>query len=147
MTPLARRLLDSFLAALAVALVTHVVTVVLFAAINGATVEVLAQVNGVFGFSSLLLFIFVAVIGTAGVLDNRWISLAVAVLAAFVSSWLGALLAIVAAGNPISGELIDYLWISVFGFNLLFQVVAVLAVVTVGRRVWMARQAGAAASR
>lgn len=101
MTPLARRLLDSFLAALAVALVTHVVTVVLFAAINGATVEVLAQVNGVFGFSSLLLFIFVAIIGTAGVLDNRWISLAV----------------------------------------------AVLAVVTVGRRVWMARQAGAAASR
>lgn len=147
MTPLARRLLDSALAALAVALVTHVVTVVLFAAINGATVEVLAQVNGVFGFSSLLLFIFVAIIGTAGVLDNRWISLAVAVLAAFVSSWLGALLAIVAAGNPISGELIDYLWISVFGFNLLFQVVAVLAVVTVGRRVWMARQASAAASR
>ena len=38
---LARRLLDSALAALAVALVTHVVTVVLFSAINGATVEVL----------------------------------------------------------------------------------------------------------
>jgi dimethylargininase len=147
MTPLARRLLDSALAALAVALVTHVVTVVLFSAINGATVEVLAQVNGVFGFSSLLLFIFITIIGTAGVLDNRWIALAVAVLAAFVSSWLGALLAIVAAGNPISGELIDYLWISVFGFNLLFQVVAVLAVVTLGRRVWMARQASAAASR
>ena len=147
MTPLARRLLDSALAALAVALVTHVVTVVLFAAINGASMEVLAQVNGAFSFSSLLLFIVLAVIGTARVLDNRWIALGVAVLAAFVSSWLGALLALVTGGNPISGELIDYLWISVLGFNLLFQVVAVLAVVTIGRRVWMARQAGAAASR
>ena len=45
MTPLVRRLLDSALAALAVALVTHVVTVVLFSAINGATIEVLARTH------------------------------------------------------------------------------------------------------
>lgn len=147
MTPLARRLLDSALAALAVALVAHVVTVVLYAAVNGAAVEVLAQVNGLFGFSSLLLFVFVAVIGTAGVFETWWAALGVGVLASFVSSWLGALIAIVAAGNPVSGELIDYLWISVLGFNLLFQVVAVVAVVTVGRRVWMMRRAAAVASR
>ncbi len=145
--PLGRRLLDSALAAAAVALVTHVVTVVLFSAINGATAEILVQVNGIFGFSSLLLFVFLAVVGIAGVFDNRWITLAVVVLAAFVSSWLGAMLAIVAAGNPISGELIDYLWLSVFGFNLLFQVVAVLSALTVGRRVWGVRVAAAAASR
>jgi len=147
MTPLARRLLDATLAALAVALVTHAVTVVLYAAVNGATVEVLAQVNGVFGFSSLLLFMFVTIIGTAGVFENWWAALGVGVLASFVSSWLGALIAIVAAGNPVSGELIEYLWISVLGFNLLFQVVAVVAVVTVGRRVWMMRRAAAVASR
>jgi len=147
MTPLARRLLDATLAALAVALVTHAVTVVLYAAVNGATVEVLAQVNGVFGFSSLLLFVFVTIIGTAGALENWWAALGVGVLASFVSSWLGALIAIVAAGNPVSGELIEYLWISVLGFNLLFQVVAVVAVVTVGRRVWMMRRAAAVASR
>ncbi|MGV3732426.1 MAG: dimethylargininase [Microcella sp.] len=144
---LGRRLLDSALAAAAAALVTHVVTVVLFSAINGATVEVLVQVNGIFGFSSLLLFVFLTVVGTAGVLENRWVALGVAVLAAFVSSWLGAMLAIIAAGNPISGELIDYLWVSVLGFNLLFQVVAVLSTLTVGRRVWAARAAAAAASR
>jgi len=147
MTPLARRLLDATLAALAVALVTHAVTVALYAAVNGATVEVLAQVNGVFGFSSLLLFMFVTIIGTAGVFENWWAALGVGVLASFVSSWLGALIAIVAAGNPVSGELIEYLWISVLGFNLLFQVVAVVAVVTVGRRVWMMRRAAAVASR
>ncbi len=147
MMPFGRRLLDSALAALVAALVTHVVTVVLYSAINGATVDVLAQVNGVFGFSSLLLFVFVTIIGSAGVLENRWIALPVAVLAAFVSSWLGTLIAIVAAGNPVSGELIDYLWVSVFGFNLLFQVVAVLTVVTLGRRVWVSRQAAATASR
>jgi len=145
--PFGRRLLDSALAAAAAALVTHVVTVVLFSAINGATVEVLVQVNGIFGFSSLLLFVFLTVVGTAGVLENRWVALGVAVLAAFVSSWLGAMLAIIAAGNPISGELIDYLWVSVLGFNLLFQVVAVLSTLTVGRRVWAARAAAAAASR
>lgn len=145
--PFGRRLLDSALAAAAAALVTHVVTVVLFSAINGATVEVLVQVNGIFGFSSLLLFVFLTVVGTAGVLENRWVTLGVAVLAAFVSSWLGAMLAIIAAGNPISGELIDYLWASVLGFNLLFQVVAVLSTLTVGRRVWAARAAAAAASR
>lgn len=145
--PFGRRLLDSALAAAAAALVTHVVTVVLFSAINGATVEVLVQVNGIFGFSSLLLFVFLTVVGTAGVLENRWVTLGVAVLAAFVSSWLGAMLAIIAAGNPISGELIDYLWVSVLGFNLLFQVVAVLSTLTVGRRVWAARAAAAAASR
>ena len=43
--PLGRRLLDSALAAAAVAIVTHFVTVVLFSAINGATIEVLAQVE------------------------------------------------------------------------------------------------------
>ena len=145
--PLGRRLLDSALAAAAVAIVTHFVTVVLFSAINGATIEVLAQVNGIFGFSSLLLFVFLAVVGTAGVLENRWVALAVAVLAAFVSSWLGAMLAIIAAGNPISAELIDYLWVSALGFNLLFQVVAVLSTLTVGRRVWAARAAAASASR
>ncbi len=145
--PFGRRLLDSALAAAAAALVTHVVTVVLFSAINGATVEVLVQVNGIFGFSSLLLFVFLTVVGTAGVLENRWVALGAAVLAAFVSSWLGAMLAIIAAGNPISGELIDYLWASVLGFNLLFQVVAVLSTLTVGRRVWAARAAAAAASR
>ena len=133
--PLGRRLLDSALAAAAVAIVTHFVTVVLFSAINGATIEVLAQVNGIFGFSSLLLFVFLAVVGTAGVLENRWVALAVAVLAAFVSSWLGAMLAIIAAGNPISAELIDYLWVSALGFNLLFQVVAVLSTLTVVRHV------------
>ena len=145
--PFGRRLLDSALAAAAVAIVTHFVTVVLFSAINGATLEVLVQVNGVFGFSSMLLFVFLAIVGTAGVLDNRWITLAVGLLAAFVSSWLGAMLAIVSAGNPISGALIDYLWLSVFGFNLLFQVVAVLATLLVGRRIWAARQAAATASR
>ena len=145
--PLSRRLLDSALAAAAVAIVTHFVTVVLFSAINGATLEVLVQVNGVFGFSSMLLFVFLAIVGTAGVLDNRWITLAVGLLAAFVSSWLGAMLAIVSAGNPISGALIDYLWLSVFGFNLLFQVVAVLATLLVGRRIWAARRAAASASR
>ncbi len=145
--PFGRRLLDSALAAAAVAIVTHFVTVVLFSAINGATLEVLVQVNGVFGFSSMLLFVFLAIVGTAGVLDNRWITLAVGLLAAFVSSWLGAMLAIVSAGNPITGALIDYLWLSVFGFNLLFQVVAVLATLLVGRRIWAARQAAATASR
>nr|WP_279535951.1 dimethylargininase [Microcella frigidaquae] len=140
-------MLDSALAAAAVAIVTHFVTVVLFSAINGATLEVLVQVNGVFGFSSMLLFVFLAIVGTAGILDNRWITLAVGLLAAFVSSWLGAMLAIVSAGNPISGALIDYLWLSVFGFNLLFQVVAVLATLLVGRRIWAARRAAASASR
>lgn len=133
--PFARRLLDSALAALTVALVTHVVTIVLYSAINGATPEILVQLNGIFGFSSILLFVFLAIVGTAPIFDRRWLLGLVGILAAFVSSWLGALIAIVAAGNAISSELIDYLWLSVFGFNLLFQVVAVLAVITVGRRV------------
>lgn len=142
MTPLVRRLLDSTLAALAVAVVTHFVTIVLYSAINGATVEVLLQLNGVFGFSSLLLFIFLVIVGTAPVYDHWSVTLLVGLLAAFVASWLGALIALVASGNPISNDLIDYLWVSVFGFNLLFQVVAVLALMTVGRRVMRRRAAG-----
>ena len=141
MTPLARRLLDSALAALAVALVTHLVTIVLYSAINGATVETLVQLNGIFGFSSLLLFIFLTIVGTAPVFDHWSVTLLVALVAAFVASWLGALIALVASGNAISNELIDYLWVSVFGFNLLFQVVAVLAVLTIGRRVIRMRAA------
>ena len=147
MTYLARRLLDSALTALAVAVVTHVVTVVLFSAINGATLDVLAQVNGVFGFSSILLFVFLTILGTAGVLNHAVIALVVGLLAAFISAWLGTLIAIVSAGNPLNGELITYLWVSVFGFNLLFQVVAAIAVATVGRRVWEARQSAASAFR
>ena len=147
MTYFARRLLDSAVAAFVAALVTHVVTVVLFATINGATLEILVQVNGVFGFSSLLLFLFLTIVGTAGVLDNVWVAAAVGLVAAVVSAWLGTLIAVVAAGNPVSGELIAYLWASVVGINLLFQVVAAVAVVSIGRRVWFARRAVAAASR
>jgi len=135
MTPLVRRLLDSALAALAVSFVTHLVTIVLYSAINGATLDILVQLNGIFGFSSLLLFVFLTIVGTAPVFDHWSVTLLVALVAAFVASWLGALIALVSSGNAISNELIDYLWVSVFGFNLLFQVVAVLAVMTVGRRV------------
>jgi dimethylargininase len=148
MTTLARRLLDSTLAALAVALTTHLVTVILYTAINGATLEVLVQVNGIFGFSSLLLFVFLAVVGLVAPLSGHWaLVLALGIVGAFVSSWLGTLVAIVATGNPVSADLIDYLWVSVLGFNLLFQVVAVLAVVTLGRRIMRQRDARAAASR
>lgn len=141
MTPLARRLFDSALAALAVALVTHFVTIVLYSAINGATLDILVQLNGVFGFSSLLLFVFLTIVGIAPIFEHPVLTVLVGALAAFVASWLGSLIALVASGNPVSGELIDYLWVSVFGFNLLFQVVAVLALLTIGRRVIRMRAA------
>lgn len=141
MTPFARRLLDSSLAAFAVATVTHLVTLVLYSAANGATLEILVQLNGIFGFSSLLLFLFLTIVGTAPIFDHWGVTLFVGLIAAFVASWLGSLMALVATGNPISGELIDYLWVSVFGFNLLFQVVAVLALMTIGRRVIRMRAA------
>ena len=147
MTPTLRRLLTSTLAALAVAVTTHLLTVVLFSAINGATLEILAQVNGVFGFSSILLFLFLAIAGLAPIYRHWAVTLAVAILAAVLASWFGALLALVVAGNAISPELIDYLWLSVFGFNLLYQVVAVLAVLTVGRRLVRTRDASATAVR
>ena len=147
MTPMLRRLLDSTLAALAVAVTTHLVTIVLFAAINGATLEVLAQVNGIFGFSSILLFVFLALAGLAPIYRNWAVALGTGTLAALLSSWFGALLALVVAGNPITQELIDYLWLSVLGFNLLYQVIAVLAVMTIGRRVMTTRDASATAAR
>jgi dimethylargininase len=147
MTSTLRRVLDSTLAALAVAVTTHLVTVVLLAAINGATIEVLTQVNGVFGLSSILLFAFLAIAGIAPIYRHWAVALAVAVLAALLASWFGTLLALVIAGNPISSDLIDYLWLSVFGFNLLYQVVAVLATMTMGRRIVRSRDAAATAAR
>lgn len=147
MTPMLRRLLDSTLAALAVAVTTHLVTIVLFAAINGATLEVLAQVNGIFGFSSILLFVFLSLAGLAPIYRHWAVALGTGTLAALLSSWFGALLALVVAGNPITQELIDYLWLSVLGFNLLYQVIAVLAVMTVGRRIMTTRDASATAAR
>jgi len=147
MTPTLRRLTTSTLAALAVAVTTHLLTVVLFSAINGATLEVLAQVNGIFGFTSILLFVFLAIAGVAPIYRHGAVTLAVAILAALLASWFGALLALVVAGNPITQELIDYLWLSVFGFNLLYQVVAVLAVMTLGRRLVRTRDAAATAAR
>jgi len=147
MTSLARRLLDSVLTALAVALTTHVVTVVLYSAINGATFEALLQVNGVFVFSSIFLFLFAATVGVTAVFERRLIAAGVGLIAALVSSWLGTLVALVVAGNTVSGELVTYLWTSVLGFNLLFQVVAVLAAITVGHAVWGARRSSALATR
>ena len=120
MTPMLRRLLDSTLTALAVALTTHLVTIVLFAAINGATLEVLTQVNGIFGFSSILLFLFLALAGLAPIYRHWAVALGTGILSALLSSWFGALLALVVAGNPITQELIDYLWLSVLGFNTIF---------------------------
>jgi dimethylargininase len=147
MTSFARRLLDSALTALAVALTTHVVTVVLYSAINGATFEALLQVNSIFVFSSIFLFLFTATVGVTAVFERRLTAAGVGLIAALVSSWLGTLVALVVAGNPVTGELVTYLWTSVLGFNLLFQTVAVLVAATVGHAVWGARRRSASAAR
>ncbi len=147
MTSLPRRILDSVLAALAVAVLTHLATVVLYGAVNGATPEVLVQLNGIFGFSSILLFVFLAVAGIGALYRRLWLTAVVALVAALASSWLGTLLALIAAGNIVSPDMLDYLWRSTLGFNLLFQAVAVVIAVTVGRRLWLLRDAAAGASR
>lgn len=147
MTSLPRRILDSVLTAFAVAVLTHLATVVLYGAVNGATPEVLVQLNGIFGFSSMLLFVFLAVAGIGAIYRQLWLTAVVALIAALASSWLGTLLALIAAGNIVSPEMIDYLWRSTLGFNLLFQAVAVVVALTVGRRLWLLRDAAAGASR
>ncbi len=131
-----RKAAGAIVAALAAAVVTHLSTVLLFFIANGANPSAFDQLNGYFMPSSLLFFIFLAIVaGFDGL--RRWYATApLAILAAVLAGLFGSLITIVNGGSALDGAAVGYIFGTLVGPKLIFVIVAVIVTVTIGRRLW-----------
>ena len=133
---LSRRLLGAALAAVATGLVTHAVTVVVFFATNGAAAANLIPVSNFFAPSTGLLIVLLFIAGILGAFRTWWGALLAGLVGSVGASLLGAVVAVAASGLAWDATANDYLWGSLIGTSLIFELAAIVAAVTVGRAVW-----------
>ena len=140
-----RRIGAALAAGLAVAIVTHVVTTLIYFVTNGASAENLAPISDVFAPGSLVLFILASLAFVLGAARRRWIAAVAGLVAASIAGVLGALFRIATSGTPLVPEVVVVALGTLVGINVVFVVVAVIAFVVVGMRVWgrIARRADA----
>ncbi len=143
---LSRRILAAALAALAAGLATHVATVVVFFATNGAAGANLIPVSNYFAPATGLLIVLLFLAGLLGAFRTWWGALLAGVVVGVGASVLGTVIAIAASGAPWDQAAVDYLLGSIIGTSLVFELAALLTAVTIGRAVWRRVAAWRAAS-
>src|SRR5690554_3540340 len=131
-----RRIAASLASAVAVVVVAHLVTVLVFFVVGESNPAIFQGVSDVFLPSSLLAFILLAVAASLGGYLTWYTATAVGLVAALISAIAGYTIAIVAAGATLNAEAWTFLFQSVIGPHLAFIIAVTVATVTVGRRVW-----------
>lgn len=134
--PMLRRIAASLASALAVVVVAHLVTVLVFFIVGGSDPAIFQGVSDVFLPSSLLAFILLAVAASLGSYRFWYTAIAVGLISAVVAAIAGYALAIAASGSVLNGETWTFLLQSVTGPHLVFILVVTVVTATVGRRVW-----------
>lgn len=133
-----RRVTAALAAGIAVALVTHLATVVVYYVVNGASGENLAPINAYFVPASLVLFVLASVATSLGA--HRWVTAAaiVGVVAGAIAFWLGAGWGYVQAGGQWGADAGAYAASALIGPGIFFVVASAFVMVLVGARVWNA---------
>lgn len=131
-----RRLAGAFTAALVVALIAHFASVLVFFAAGGANSSSFPELSSYFLASSLILFLVVALIAGFDGLRRWYVAAPLAILAAVLSALFGSLASLLGTGATLDGAAVAFLFGTLIGPKLIFVIAAVLAVVTVGRRLW-----------
>lgn len=132
-----RRVIAALAAGASVAVVTLVVTCFVFFVTNGAVAENIAPIVDVFLPGTLILFVLASLAFTLGAARRRRILAPVGVVAAALAAVLGSLYRVASTGTPLVPDVLGVVVATLGGINAVFVVVAVIAFVTVGIRVWV----------
>jgi len=134
--PFLRTLLAAVATAVTVAATVHAATLFLYAVANTFSADSLNQTNTYFTPASLLLLVLLFAFAVIGAFRFWYTVLATAIVAALLAALLGTLVTAHAAGSVISAAIVAPLFATVTGLNLAFIVAAIIAICTIGRRVW-----------
>ncbi|MEX1078090.1 MAG: dimethylargininase [Homoserinimonas sp.] len=133
---LLRRIAASLASAVAVVIVAHLMTVLVFFIVGGSDPAVFQGVSDVFLPSSLLAFVLLAVAASLGSYRFWYTAIAVGLISAVIAAVAGYAVAIVATGSVLDGQAVPFLFQSIAGPHLVFIIAVTVVTATVGRRVW-----------
>lgn len=142
---LLRRIAGAVTAALAVALIAHFSSMALIANIfesgaifNGQRLEtsLIPFLNAYFLSSTLVLFLLLALVAGFDGFRRWYVAAPLAILMALLAGLFGGLASILGKGITLDGAAITGLFQDLVGPKLVFVVIAVLAAITVGRKLW-----------
>lgn len=142
-----RRVVAALAAGASVALATLGVTTVVLFVSTGSTAEYLPQIVTLFVPPTLVLFVVASLAFTLGAARRRRILAPVGLVAGALAAVLGSLVRVTSTGIPLAPDVVGAVVGSLVGINSVFVIVAVVAFVTVGVRVWRRLTSGGVAPR
>ncbi len=142
-----RRVVAALAAGASVALATLGVTTVVLFVSTGSTAEYLPQIVTLFVPPTLVLFVVASLAFTLGAARRRRILAPVGLVAGALAAVLGSLVRVTSTGIPLAPDVVGAVVGSLVGINSVFVIVAVVAFVTVGIRVWRRLTGGGVAPR
>jgi dimethylargininase len=131
-----RRIAASLASAVAVVLVAHLVTVLVFFIVGGSDPAIFQGVSDVFLPSTLLAFILLAVAASLEGYRFWYTAIAVGLISSVLAAVAGYALVIASSGTPLDGQAVPFLLQSIAGPHLVFILAVTVVAATLGRRVW-----------
>jgi dimethylargininase len=131
-----RRLASSFLAALLVALVTHVASVVIFFVSSQYRAEALTQVSTFYFFSTLISVVLLFAFALVGGFTRWYTALLVGFFTGILACLGGSGITTLAGGFPLDAATIAYLWSTFLSLNGVYVLVLAIVTATLGRAVY-----------
>ena len=131
-----RRIAAAIGAALVAAVIAHTASVLVFFSAGGADSSSFGQLSEYFFPSSLILFVFLAIIGGFEGFRQWYVAVPLVIVAAVLAGLFGSLISVANGGAALDGAAIAFIFGTLAGPKLIFVFAAVIAAVTAGRRLW-----------
>lgn len=144
--PVLRRIAASLASALAVVVVGHLVTLLVFFVANDTNPAVFEGVGIIFLPSTLLAFILLAVAASLEAYRFWFTAVAAGLISSVLAAIAGYTLTIVGSGTQMTGDAWAFVLQSIAGPHLVFVLAFTVVTATVGRRVWNLLTGGGASA-
>ncbi|MEF2976187.1 dimethylargininase [Subtercola sp. YIM 133946] len=126
----------SIVSAVVVAAIAHLAMLLSFFIVKGFDPAVFPVVNAFFVPQTLFVLLFSAVFAWVGAYRRWYLALAAGLVSGVLAALIGTGIPLLAQGNALDSDVIDYLVASLVGINLVFVLVVILCWATIGRRVF-----------
>ncbi|CAN5201479.1 hypothetical protein BH11ACT4_BH11ACT4_00990 [soil metagenome] len=133
-----RRAAASLVTGFAVALATHVVTLVVFFTANGAASTNIVPISDFFLPVSLSLFILVSIAAALGAMRTWYWALLAGIVGGVLAAVIGTVIGVMSKGTPFTADVLAAVMGTLVGNNLIVVIAAALVAVFVGRPAWAA---------